>query len=99
MKTRSPPRYLLPRHRADAQAKRKVLAYAHRRIKRIGLEDHRDAALARLAMRHIGAVDLDNARVGILQSGDYIEQRRLAAAGRAEQHGEIARIDRQVDVL
>ncbi len=44
-------------------------------------------------MRHVGAVDLDDPGVRVLQSGDRIQQCGLAAAGRAKQHGEVARLD------
>ena len=50
-------------------------------------------------MRHIRTVDLNDPSVGILQTGNYIEQCGLPAAGRAKQNREITRIDRQVNVL
>ena len=39
------------------------------------------------------AVDEDRARVGRLEPGDHAQQRRLAAAARAEQRGQRARRD------
>ena len=36
------------------------------------------------------AVDLDLTGVDVLEAGDGVQQRGLAAAGRAEQHGELA---------
>ena len=39
------------------------------------------------------AVDLDRPRVGLLEAGDRPEQRRLAAAGRAEQGDDLAALD------
>ncbi len=35
----------------------------------------------------------------LLQPGDDVEQRRFAAAGGADQHGELAAFDLQVDAL
>ena len=45
------------------------------------------------------AVDADLARGDRLQPGDGVEQRRLAAAGRADQHQEAALLQRDVDPL
>ena len=47
------------RHGAHAQSEGQIAADRHRRIKRVGLEDHRDPALARLALRDLRAADLD----------------------------------------
>ena len=45
------------------------------------------------------AVDADLAAGDRLQPGDGVEQRRLAAAGRADQHEEAALLDLEVDAL
>ena len=45
------------------------------------------------------AVDADLARGDRLQPGDGVEQRRLAAAGRADEDEEAALLDREVDAL
>ena len=37
--------------------------------------------------------------LGLLQPGDDVEQRGLAAAGGADQHGELAALDVEVDAL
>ena len=67
------------------------------------LEDHPD--LAALG-RHPGAVagdgharDLDGAGLGLLEAGDQAQQRRLAAAGRAEQGDELAALDAELRVV
>ena len=43
--------------------------------------------------------DPDLAGADRLEPGDHREQRRLAAAGRADQHDELAGLDLEVDVL
>jgi hypothetical protein len=75
------------------------------------LEHHADAAAhrAQVARRHPGAarrlvadqlaVDADLARVVGLEEVDAAEQRRLARARRADQAGDLARRDRQADLL
>ena len=45
-----------------AQAEGHVLFHRHVRIERVGLEDHRDLALARRQARHVAAVDDDRRR-------------------------------------
>ncbi len=49
--------------------------------------------------RRLAAGHLDRARGRLLQTGHQVEQRRLAAAGGAEQADELAGLDPQVDVL
>ena len=67
--------------------------------RRVVLEDEADAALLR---RHAGRVlagDEDLAGVGLLEPGDHAQQRRLAAAARAEQRGQRAGRDLERDVV
>ena len=45
------------------------------------------------------AVDADLARADRFEPGDHAQQRRLAAAGRADEHHELAVLDFEVDVL
>ena len=88
----------LSRLAGDGEREGDVLPHRHMRVERVGLEHHGDAPLRR---RHVGNVDVvDEALAGRdrLESGDHPEQRRLAAAGRAEQRGERAFIDREAEI-
>src|SRR5262249_31361576 len=72
---------------------------AHLRIERVGLEDHADVAILRLFPRDVPAVDEDLSIGHIDQACDAVEQCRLAAAGRTEQHQELAIHDVEVEML
>ena len=86
-------------HTGHAQAEGHVALDRHRRVERIGLEDHADAALGRLGIGHVLAADLDAAGVHIHQPGHRVQQRRLAAARRAQQDQELAVGHIQVQAL
>ena len=81
------------RHAADLHAEGDVPGHRHVRIERVGLEHHGDVALGRMQVVDRAAVDADLARGDRLQPGDGVEQRGLAAAGRADQHQEAALLD------
>ena len=66
-----------------------LFAHRHVRIERVVLKHHRDVAIARAHVVHDLAADLDRPVVGVLEAGDRAQQRALAAAGRADQHGEL----------
>ena len=74
-----------------------LLRDRHVRIERVVLEHHGDVAVARAHVVDDLAADLDLAVVGVLEAGDGAQQRALAAAGRADQHGELAVGDVEVD--
>src|SRR5205814_1667719 len=63
------------------------------------LEDHADAAGPRRPLGHVVVPDQHVAAVGALEAGDHSQQRRLAAAARAEQGGQRAFGDRHRDVV
>ena len=63
------------------------------------LEDEGDVARRRLDLRDVVAADDDRARVGLLEPGDEAQRRRLAGAGRPEQHDELAVGDREIEVV
>ncbi len=71
----------------------------HLRIERVGLEHHADAAVLRLLPGDVLAVDEDLPVGDVEQAGDAVEQRGLAAAGRAEQDQELAVLDVEIEVL
>ena len=81
------------------QAEAEVLAHAHVRIEGIGLEDHRHAARRRDEMVAAHAVEMDLAVADLLEPGDHAEQRRLPAAGRADEDGERAVVDGKIDAV
>ena len=87
------------RHAAHLHAEGDVLRHRHVRIERVGLEHHGDVALRRVQLVDARAVDADLALGDRLQPGDHVEQRRLAAARRADQHEEAALLDVEVDAL
>ena len=62
---------------------------------RVVLEDEADAALLRRERGRVVARRSDRARVGLLEPGDDAQQRRLAAAARAEQRGQRPRSGRR----
>ena len=87
--------------RAPAQlhAEAHVVADVEMRIERVALEHHRDVTLARLEVVDAPAADQDVAGRDRFQSGDHPQQRRLATAGRTDQHDEFAVGDVEVDAL
>ena len=87
------------RHAAHLHAEGHVLRHRHVGIERVGLEHHRDVALRRMQIVDRLAVDADLAGADRLEARDGVEQRRLAAARRADQHEEAALVERQIDAL
>ena len=84
-----------PRHRDDVLLDRLVREQA-------GLLDHVADAAAELrdvARRRVDAVEQDAARRGLDQAVDHLERRRLAAAGRPDEHADPSRRDREREVV
>ena len=75
---------------APAQAEGEVLAHAHMRVERVGLEHHGDVAILRRDRVDDALVDGEPARGDRFKPGDHPERRGLAAARRPEQHEELA---------
>ena len=82
-----------------AQAEADIVADRHVRIERVALEHHREAALRRRLVDDVDAVDQDGAAGRVLEPGDQAEQRRLSAAGRADEDDERAVLHDEVDAL
>ena len=84
-------------HARHAQRKGDVLAHRHVRIKRVGLEHHRQAALGG---RQCRVASLPSMLIcppdDILEPGDQAQKRGLAAARGADEHDELALLDGQV---
>src|SRR5262249_3399632 len=76
-----------------------VFAHRHGRIERVGLKDHRHIALSRRKVGHVLVSDDDRAPIDLMQARDGMQQRRLAAAGRPEQHDERAFFHLDGDVV
>ncbi len=86
------------RDAGELEAEGHVLADVHMRIERVGLEHHGDLALGRRERVDEPVADIDVARGRRVEPGDHPEKRRLAAAGRADQHQEFAVLDDEIDV-
>ncbi|MCY1299576.1 hypothetical protein D9M70_491090 [compost metagenome] len=78
---------------AVLQAVGKVVVDGHVRIERIVLEDHGDVALGRIDIVDDARTDRHRALRNRLEPGDHAQKRGLAAAGRADQHDELAVLD------
>src|SRR5437588_4127320 len=84
-------------HAAVAQAVGHVVVDRHVRIERVVLENHRDVAVGRLDLIDDTPADLDLAAGDGLEPRDHAQQGRLAAAGRAQPHAELAVADVEFD--
>ena len=84
---------------AHLQAERHVVVHAHVRVERVVLEHHGDVAVHRRQLVDDVVVDRDVAGADRLEPGDHPQRRRLAAAGRADEHHELLVADLQVDVF
>ena len=84
---------------AKLQAERHVVMHCHVRIQRIALEHHRDVAILRFHLVDDLAVDRDRAAGDLLQPRQHSQQRRLAAAGRPDEHHEFAVVDVEADAV
>ena len=80
---------LVPRQALRLQREGDVLEDGQVGVERVGLEDHRDAALARGEPVDDHAPDQDLPRARLLQPRDHPQHRRLARARRPEQHEEL----------
>ncbi len=86
-------------HLAQAEAIRNVVGNGHVREERVRLEDHTEVALLRGQFRRVDAVDTDLTGGRFEVAGEHPEAGRFAAAAGAEQGGEFALFDLQVDVV
>ena len=86
-------RPLARRHLLHAQPELDVLRHRLVRKQRVALEHHAEAAVARLEVVDDAPVDADLAGGRILEPGDHAQRRGLAAAGRPDEHDELAVLD------
>ena len=75
-----------------------VLAHVHVRVEGEELEDEGDVAGGGAVEGDVLAAEQDAARGRQLEPGDHAERRRLAAAGRTEQHQELAVGDGEIRI-
>ena len=67
------------------------------RVERVALEDHRDVTALRREVVDDAVADPDDAVADGLEAGDHAERGRLAAAGRADEHHELAVRDVEIE--
>src|SRR5450830_672726 len=84
---------------ANTQTEGNVFTHCHGRIQGIRLEYHGNVALFRRDIVDYPVTDHDLAFGHAFQSGDHIEQRRLAATGATDQNQELPVFDFQIDSL
>ena len=87
------------RHVLHAQPELDVLRDRLVRKQRVALEHHAEPAVARLEIVDHAPVDADFARGRILEAGDHAQRRGLAAAGRPDEHDELAVLDGEAQIL
>jgi hypothetical protein len=85
--------------RLHAQAEGHVLEHRHVAEQRVVLEHEAHLALAHVHVGGVFAREQDAAGVGRFQARDDAQQRGLAAARRAEQRDQFARLDVEVHVV
>jgi hypothetical protein len=83
----------------DPKREGDVLEDRHMRIKRIGLEDHGNAALDRRLVVDPFTGNDDVAVGGVIETRNHAQQRGLATAGRADEDDELAVIHLEVDTF
>src|SRR5579863_324978 len=81
------------------EAEAQVLAHAHVRIERIGLEHHRHSASRRQEVLAALSVEPDLASSHVLESRDHPQKRRLPATRWTHEDGEDSRIHNKVDAM
>ena len=83
-------------HLGHLQREGDVLAHRHMRIKRIGLEHHRQTTLGGNDIGRVFAIDLDMAGSDVLKPRDQPQQRGFPAARGADENRELSVLDGQV---
>ena len=83
----------------DLEREAHVLGDGHVRVERVVLEHHRDVAVLRRNVGDVAVADEDVARVDLFEAGEHAQGGRLTAAGRADEHEELAVGDLEVDAV
>ncbi|KAG1254300.1 hypothetical protein G6F65_017099 [Rhizopus arrhizus] len=84
---------------AQLQAEGQVLGHGHVRVQRVALEHHRDVAILRRHVVDHAIADGQRAAADLFQPSHHPQQGRLATAGRADQHHQLAIGDLEAGVL
>jgi hypothetical protein len=86
-------------HPRQREREAHVLAHGHVRVQRIALEHHRHVAFLGQQVVDDATVDADHPGADVLQPGEHAQQRGLAAARGADQHGERTVRDLDADLV
>src|SRR5207244_9725601 len=81
------------------QRERHVVVDRHVRVKRVGLEHHRDVAVLGGNVVHHALADHDAAFADGLDAGEHAKRGRLTAARRTDEHHELLVLDLDVEVI
>ncbi len=81
------------------QRKSDVLSHRHMREQRVALEHGMHRAFFSGSVGEVFAVEQNLPGIGQIEAGDHAQYRGFAAAGRAEQREEFARLDAEADVV
>ena len=76
-----------------------VLGHGEVGVQSVVLEHHRDVTVTGSEPGDLAVADPDLAVADLLESGEHAKQRRLAAAGRADEHHELTARDREADLV
>ena len=79
---------------AQLEREAHIVGDGHMRIERVVLEHHRNVALFRLDIVDDAITDRNGSRGDVFQAREHPQQGRLAATGGADQHDELAILDR-----
>jgi hypothetical protein len=82
---------------ADLESKAHVVGDGHLRIESVVLEHHCDVALLWSEVGHVDIADVDASLVDVLETRKHPQTGRLAAAGRSDEHQELAVVDVEVE--
>ncbi len=85
--------------RRTAKPVAEILADGHVRVERVALEHHRDVPVSRREIGDVATVDRDHPVRDLLEPGECAEQRRLPAAGGADERDELPVLDAQRHVV
>src|SRR5204863_9857272 len=84
---------------ARIEAERDVVTHRHVREQCVALEDEADATRVGRGLRHVATADQHASAIRFRETGEDAQQRRLAAAARAEEADELAGRDGQRDAV
>jgi hypothetical protein len=91
--------HLTLRQLPQPQAEGDVLEHRHVRPQRVALEHHRRRPALRRQAGDVASVDEDATAIGMEEAADHAQRRRLPAARRAEQAGQLAAAHLEVEVV